>query len=271
GPQIYRSEIDDRPPEQLALVGELRTGIDKDQLVVYYQPQFNMVTLRPVRVEALVRWMHPTRGLLSPGEFIPFIELGNLVELLTEKVLARAIADCRRWHRAGIHVDVAVNVPPRLLRHMDFAESVFAALDAERLPADALTLEVTESGLLSDVESALPVFEALRERGVRLSIDDFGTGYSSFTHLRRLPVDEIKIDRTFVSQMVENEEDAAIVRSTIDLGRSIGRTMVAEGVEDQETMQALLDLECDLAQGFLLAQPMTGKRFLRWIDERAAD
>ena len=161
-----------------------------------------------------------------------------------------------------------MNVPPRLLRHREFAEQVLNALAARRLAPDALTLEVTESGLVSDIEAMRPVFETLREAGVRLSIDDFGTGYSSFSHLRRLPVDEIKVDRSFVSQMVANEADAAIVRSTIDLGRSIGRTVVAEGVEDQETLHALLGLDCDLVQGFLLAQPMTNRRFLRWLEER---
>lgn len=264
GPEVYRADLDRHSPERLALIGELRAGIARDELVVHYQPQVHTRSLAPQRVEALVRWRHPVHGLLMPAEFIPFIELGNLVEELTRAVLDSAVRDCVAWRAQGVALDLAVNVPPRLLRDPSFVDMVARVLARRGLPAAALTLEVTESGLLTDVDHAAPIFDALRQFGVRLSIDDFGTGYSSFTHLRRLPVDEIKVDRSFVQQMVRDEQDAAIVRSTIDLGRSIGRTIVAEGVEDEETLSLLRALDCDLVQGFRLARPMPLADLLTW-------
>jgi diguanylate cyclase (GGDEF)-like protein len=268
GPEVYRADLDRHSPERLSLLSELRSGIEADELVLHYQPQIELTGDSLKRVEALVRWQHPRRGLLSPGEFIPLIELGHLVELLTDWVIRRALADCARWQRTGLDVDVAVNVPPRLLRHSDFTDRLLDLLSEQRLSTSRLTLEVTESSLLADIEHAQPVFEHIRGLGVRMSIDDFGTGFSSFTHLRRLPVDEIKIDRSFVSQMTSHPEDGAIVRSTIDLGTSIGRTIVAEGVEDEQTLQLLRRLGCNLAQGYHFARPMPLPRLLDWARHR---
>lgn len=270
GPELYSAGIDRHSAAQLSMLSELRGGIETDQLVLHYQPQVELASGRLTRVEALVRWNNPQRGLLAPGEFIPFIELGNLIELLTDWVLLRALADCARWRRAGFDMDVAINVPPRLLRHRDFCERVLDALQHQGLDARHLTLEVTESGLLADIEHSLPVFEHLRSLGVRMSIDDFGTGYSSFTHLRQLPVDEIKIDRSFVSHMACEQDDGAIVRSTIDLGKSIGRAIVAEGVEDAKTLDMLSTLGCDFAQGYHMCRPIPVDELLLWARARQA-
>ena len=265
GVNVYRAEDDTYSPERLALVGELRTGIEQDQLIIHYQPQVNLATGAPRRVEALVRWEHPTLGLLLPEEFIPFIELGNLVERLTEWVLGRAMADCAAWLADGLDLGVSINIAPRSVRDPDFPQRIRQELERHALAPERLTLEVTETGLLIDPGLSLPIFEQLRALGVRLSIDDFGTGYSSFAHLRTLPVDEIKIDRTFVRDMMADPQDAAIVQSTIQLGRSIGRQVVAEGVETAAVLECLAELGCDYAQGYHIARPMTEARLREWL------
>ena len=269
GFEIYRSEDDTYSPARLALVGELRGGIERGELVLHYQPQISLEDGAAVRVEALVRWQHPKQGLLPPARFIPMIEPGNLVERLTDWVLDHAIGRCAEWNRSGIEVGIAVNVAPRSIRGQALPEQVGALLAEHGLDPARLTLEVTEGGLLGDPELALPVFQKLRDMGPRLSIDDFGTGYSSLAHLRQLPVDEIKIDCSFVLDMTTNEADLAIVRSTIQLGKNLGREVVAEGIERRETLDQLTDLGCELGQGFFIGRPMDEAGLLEWLAARA--
>ena len=270
GLEVYRSEDDTHSPERLALVGELRGGIERNELAVHYQAQVSLADRRPKSAEALVRWRHPKLGMLLPQEFVPYIELGNLVERLTDWVLQQAIRDCASWRANGSDIGISVNVAPRSFRNPEFPERVASFLKRGGLPPELLTLEVTEGGLLTDPEATLPVFQHLRTLGIRLAIDDFGTGYSSFAHLKELPIDEIKIDRTFVFNMIEDEQDSAIVRSTIQLGKSVGRTVVAEGVEDEAVMAELAALGCDYAQGYLVHAPLERERFVEWLAEQAS-
>jgi len=255
GVVLYDRADDDHSPERLRLLADLALAIDSDQLVLHYQVQVRMD--RSVRgVEALVRWRHPTRGLLAPAEFIPAAERTGLIHSLTDVVLSTALAEARTWLEAGSPTPVAVNVSTRTLLDAGFVERVFALLAVHGMPAELLVLEITETTIMEDPERALEVLTLLSDAGVRLSIDDFGTGYSSLAYLKALPVNELKIDRSFVAGMTDNVRDHVIVDSTVALGRRLGLEVVAEGVEDEATRAALVDLGCELAQGFLFGRPV---------------
>jgi diguanylate cyclase (GGDEF)-like protein/PAS domain S-box-containing protein len=252
---VYDASHDDGEPSRLALGGELRRALDRRELVVYYQPQGNMHTGRVTGVEALVRWNHPARGLLPPDDFMPFAEHTGLMKPLTLYVLGEALDQCRRWTEEGHRVRVAVNVSGRNLLDAAFPAAVRALLERCRVPAEQLVLEITENTIATDPFRARPTLDGLSRLGVRLSIDDYGTGYSALSHLRRLPVQELKIDRSFVMSMATDGDDATIVRTTIDLAQNLGLEVVAEGVENQETYNMLRALGCDSAQGSLLGPP----------------
>ncbi|MEA2237817.1 MAG: hypothetical protein QOC81_2541 [Thermoanaerobaculia bacterium] len=266
---VYSAEQDRNTPTRLALVSELRQAIDHGQLLLHYQPEVDLRRATFNRVEALVRWEHPQHGLLPPDEFIPLAERTGLIGPLTSWVLNEALGQCRAWHNESIPLGVSVNLSGRLLQDPGLVDLVAESLHRWRLDPSLLTLELTESSIMSDPDHALNVMQRLRALTVRLSIDDFGTGYSSLTHLRLLPVDEIKIDKSFVLGMLTNEADDAIVHSTIQLCHNLGRRVVAEGVEDKETNERLRELECDFVQGFHLAHPMRSSALPAWI-ERAA-
>jgi diguanylate cyclase (GGDEF)-like protein len=255
GLAVYASEHDHNSTAQLQLLGELRVALDQRQLVLHYQPKLDLVTGEVRGVEALVRWQHPERGLLPPGEFVPTAERTGLINPLTDYVLDVALAKAAQWLEQGLSIPMAVNISARSLPDPGFPDRVLAALSARRIPPASLTLEITETSIMEDPEHALAALQRLHDAGVYLSIDDFGTGYSSLAYLKRLPVDEIKIDRSFVSALTVDARDRLIVASTVSLGRALGLDVVAEGVEDEQTLAVLQELGCDLAQGFLFGRP----------------
>jgi diguanylate cyclase (GGDEF)-like protein len=244
-------------PSRLNVLGDLRRALDTDgELLLHYQPKFTLDGRHIEGLEALLRWQHPERGMVPPGEFIPVAEGTGIILRLTERVLGLALTQMRRWLDEGHPVPVAVNLSTRCLMDADLPDLVAVLLAQHRVPARLLRLEVTESAVMGDAARCLDVLQRLHDLGVHLSIDDFGTGYSSMAYLRQLPVDELKIDRSFVMGMTDTQQDAVLVRTAIDLGHNLGLTVVAEGVEGAEHVAALQELGCDIAQGFHFARPM---------------
>ena len=265
GHSVYSAETDAHSPARLTLLADLRRDSCRDQFRLYFQPEVELATGRVRRTEALARWLHPELGLLLPRDFIPLAEAGNLVHRVTQWALEAAIQACRRWQQAGLAVGVSVNLSPRDLREAGLAQSIAASLDAAGLEPAWLTLEITEGSLLADPEHAIALLRPILDAGVILSIDDFGTGYSSLSHMKQLPASEIKIDRTFVHEMMRNEHDAVIVRSLIELGHSFGRQVVAEGIEDFATWNRLAVLGCDLGQGFFVSPALAEDEIVEWM------
>ena len=264
GVVAYRHDRDNRAPSRLALLGDLRRALDGDELVVHYQPQVDMLSRQLCGLEALVRWQHPQRGLLAPAEFLPVAETTGLINRLTLRVLDLVLAQTQLWLDQQHAVPVAVNLSARCLHDPRLPAIVSAALTRHRVPAHLLRLEITESAIMSDPARALDILRQLSDSGVRLSLDDFGTGYSSMSYLRELPVDELKVDRSFVTDMTGDAKDHLLVRTAVELGHNLGMSVVAEGVEDEPTMHALSNLGCDVAQGYPLARPMTVAAFAAW-------
>jgi|tagenome__1003787_1003787.scaffolds.fasta_scaffold20961750_2 diguanylate cyclase (GGDEF)-like protein len=255
GYAFYTAERDPYSARRLAMVAELRAAIDDRSLDVHYQPKIDLATSEVTGVEALVRWEHPELGPVAPVEFIPLAEQTGLIKPLTVAVLEAALVQAARWRDAGMTLPVSVNLSARNLVDPQLPGEVEALLSRFGVPPSLLEIEITESSIMSDPVRALEVLTRLDQMGVRLSIDDFGTGYSSLAYLKRLPVDELKIDRGFVSNMTRDRADAFIVRCAVDLGRNLGLTIVAEGVEDAETVEALRELGCTHAQGFHFSRP----------------
>jgi diguanylate cyclase (GGDEF)-like protein len=263
---IYDPSHDVRRQEFLTLLGELRRAVDAGELVLHYQPKMSLVETRVTSVEALVRWRHPQRGFIEPAEFIPFAEQTGYIGAITRWVLSRAIEQCGVWERTGLRIRMCVNISARDLRlGSELVNFVSAALQAAELPAGMLCLEITESALMEDPMSAQSALRKLRELGVATSIDDYGTGYSSLAYIKQLPVNELKIDRAFVSGMEADRRNAAIVHSTIELGHNLGLTVVAEGVETDHELAELRRFGCDEAQGFLFSRPMSAAALERWL------
>ncbi len=252
--ELYSAERDRHTTRRLSLLGELHHAIEQSELIFYYQPVADLATGRIASVEALVRWEHPKHGLIPPDEFIPLAEPTGLIEPLTAYALTHSLRQCRAWLDQGLRIGVAVNVSVRNLYEAGFARKIANHLAVARVPAELLTLEITEGTVMADPVRAAMVLDELHAMGVRIAIDDFGTGYSSLVHLKRLPVDYIKIDRSFVMNM-ENDDDAAIVRSTIDLAHNLGLEVVAEGVESELHWQRLTELGCNFGQGHFIARP----------------
>lgn len=266
-----RSSQERRP---LALLGDLREAIDQRALTLHYQPKVDLATNEVCGVEALLRWNHPTRGNIAPSEFVPVAERTGLIHPLTAFVLAEALAQCRRWMDDGIELPVAVNVSTRNVLDVSFVGNVRTALELARVPAELLELEVTESTIMDDPSRAQRVLEELRMIGVRIAIDDFGTGYSSLAYLRVLPVDHLKIDRSFVMDMISTPSNGVIVRSAVQLAQNLGLSVIAEGVETQEAMEQLAALGCDAAQGYHLSRPVSADDLITWLhgwNERWSD
>ena len=265
GIELYRPERDIHTPDRLDLLGSVRRALERDELEMHFQPTVSFPSGRPVGVEALVRWNHPGRGLLFPDAFLDLVEQSGMMRQLTHAVLAKSLAQAEVWWQSGIELPVAVNVSVRDLSDSGFADVVADLLRTHHLPASALKLEITEHVLMADPARMTHALEALGRLGVDLSLDDFGTGYSSLVHLKRLPVSEIKVDRSFVARMTTDADDGAIVRSIVDLAHSLGLRVVAEGVETVETWRALDALGCDLAQGYLISRPVPGAEATRWL------
>ena len=249
----------------VTLFGELRSGIAADQLRLHYQPQVTVSDGRVRVVEALVRWQHPTRGLLSPAAFIELAERTALIRPLTAQVLRLAARDCRRWRDDGLELTVAVNLSAALLQDERIVRDVLQALAAYRLPPSALQVEITESAPIRDERGALRVLQTLVAHGIGIAIDDFGTGHASLSHLARLPVQIVKIDRSYVQTMDEDPAAGAIVPALLHLAHNLKLRAVAEGVETEEQWSRLQELGCDEAQGFWLARPTPADMLLRTV------
>jgi diguanylate cyclase (GGDEF)-like protein/PAS domain S-box-containing protein len=254
---------------RLTLVGELRRAIERDELVLHYQPKALLDNSSVRSVEALVRWQHPTRGLIFPDDFIPIAQETSLIGPLTLHVVEMALRQGRIWRDDGLDLTIAVNLSTRNLLDRELPHRLEELLESANMPATSLELEVTESSMLANPKRAKVVLGELSALGIRLSIDDFGTGYSSLCYLRELPVDEIKIDRSFVMRMNEERDDVAIVRSTIDLGRNLGLDVVAEGVETREIWDKLQELGCQTAQGYYLSRPVPAEMLTEWLRDRS--
>jgi diguanylate cyclase (GGDEF)-like protein len=265
----YQPELDHYEATNLSLVAELRQAINADELVLHYQPQSNIATGCIDAVEALVRWQHPTQGLLYPDRFLPLAEQTDLIDKLTEWVLATALVEMRNLGALGADVAVAVNCSARSIGRADFARKVIQALSNHDVAPERLIIEVTETALLTDPARAARVLTDLAEAGVTISLDDFGRGHTSLGYLSALPVHELKIDRSFVTDMRENRAHAAIVRSIIDLGHNLSMRVVAEGIETDDVVATLRQYNCDIAQGFLLARPMPAEDLDRWLVQTA--
>jgi len=267
--RLYEPELHNQSPRRLTFVTELRAALQNGDLEVHVQPKARLDSGQVVGVEALVRWEHPELGWVPPDEFVPVAERSGLIGPLTTKVLDGALAACAQWRTAGHDVSVAVNLSARSLHDADLVEEVDRLLRRHGIPAERLTLEVTEGSVMADPTRAVAVLHQLRDLGVRLSVDDFGTGYSSLSYLQRLPVQEVKIDRSFITGLSTEHENVAIVRAIIDLGRHLGLEVVAEGVEDGDTWDLLASMNCDLVQGWHLARAMPTAELPGWLATRS--
>jgi predicted signal transduction protein with EAL and GGDEF domain len=252
------------------LVTQFRQALETDQVSIHYQPKVALPRREVLGVEALVRWRHPEFGDLHPDEFVPAVEAAGLVDALTEFVLDKALIRVRKWLDRSMRIGVAVNLSVRSLADVEFPNRVAAALERRRVPPELLTLELTESGVMADPQRALPVLRALHNLGVVLAVDDFGTGYSSLAYLRQLPVDEVKIDKSFVFGMGSDLGDLAVVRSIVELGHSLGLVVVAEGVEEDAARDQLAEMGCDVAQGYLISRPLSEERLEAWLQARTS-
>ena len=269
GAAVYSPEHDQSSVRRLALLGELRRAIAENELTLHYQPVIELATGVVHAVEALVRWEHPTHGLMPPAEFIELAEVSGLIQPLTRWVLEHAVDQIVAWRELDIRLRVAVNLSVRNLYDIELAPWLNTLLLDRGVDAGLLTLEITESELMDDPLYAMEVLGKLKALGVATSIDDFGTGYSSLAYLKNLPIDELKIDRSFVGSMVDDDSDLTIVRSTIDLSHNLGLDVVAEGVENAETLDRLADLGCDRAQGYHLSRPLTPSALITWLADPA--
>ncbi len=254
---------------RLSVLSDIRHAHASDQIVVHFQPIVD-VGKRTVRgAEGLVRWEHPHHGLIGPGAFVATVEQTGLIGPLTRHVLERSISECARWRRDGRDLSVAVNLSVRNLLDRDLPTLIERMLASHELPATALRVELTESMIMSDPDRALATLARLSDLGVRISVDDFGTGYTSLQNLKRLPIDELKIDHSFVTPMLHDESSLIIVRSTINLGHDLGLRVIAEGVEDEPTLTRLSGLGCDLVQGFHVSEPLPARALDEWLELNA--
>jgi diguanylate cyclase (GGDEF)-like protein len=266
GPEPYRYDIDRRTPERLSMLGDLRSALEHQDLEAYFQPKLDLVSGLVVGAEALVRWRHPTRGFVPPLDFVPLAETTGLITVLTNQILRKSVATIRLLDDLGFRLNVSVNLSTLDLLDEQIVSRVASCLSDNGVEPDQLTLEITETALLADGPRTLATAEGLRALGVHLSIDDFGTGFSSLSYLRMLPASELKVDRSFVTNMLLDDRDEVIVRSTIDLGHNLGMRIAAEGVEDQATIDRLRVLGCELAQGYGISPPLAFDRFLVWLN-----
>jgi predicted signal transduction protein with EAL and GGDEF domain len=266
--QMYAEEYDEYSIDRLALAAQLRRGIERGELTVHYQPKAPLDGGETTAVEALVRWNHPQLGCIGPDGFIPLAEQTGVIKALTGRVLEAALEQCKCWRDEGLDVTVSVNVSARDLLDHALPSIVRELLDRFQVPPFALQLEITESRIVADLRRARNALEELRRMGVKIAIDDFGTGFSSLLQLQQLPIDEIKIDRSFVTEMETDESDAVLVRSIIELARNLGLRVTAEGVETESVRRSLSKLGCDFAQGFHIGRPATAAECRRYLSAR---
>ncbi len=268
---VYCAQLDQHSPHRLTIMGELRRGIDRDELVLHFQPKVNIKTGRVGEVEALVRWNHQVHGRLPPEQFITLAETTGLINPLTQWVLNRSLEQSAMWRSEGLELGVAVNLSAQVLLDQDLPDMVAQALMHHDVPPEKLVIEITETTILVDKDRAMQALVRLAAMGVRISIDDFGTGYSSLSYLSRMPVKEIKIDKSFVMDMTNNANNASIVRATIDLGHNLGLEVTAEGVENAVTLSLLRGLDCDAVQGYYFTKALGADQFRDWLRTRCGD
>jgi diguanylate cyclase (GGDEF)-like protein len=267
---VYAAETDHNSAERLSLLGDLRRALEsstaRDQIAMYYQPQVEIATGEVVGVEALLRWHHPRRGLVNPEELTKVAEHSGVMRLLTRRVVEDVVEQLAKWAAAGLYLRAAVNVSVRDLHTTEIADQIAERMRRYGLPPDRLQLEITEGALMADPKRVLATIGRLDRLGVAIALDDFGTGYSSMQHLRRLPLSEVKVDRSFVLGMADDADDAAIVRSVIELSNALGLRVVAEGVEDERTWRLLHAAGCHVAQGWFFARPLPAAKLVDWVD-----
>ena len=270
GLAVYDEERDHNSVRHLTITGELRRAIETHQLSFHYQPKIDLFSGRVIGVEALIRWQHQELGFVPPDEFIVLAEQTGLIEPITYWGFEQACTQYNLWRARDLDIGIAINLSARCLHQPTLPEHVMAILERWSVPPEKITVEITETAIMSDPERAETNVARLHEHGLRLSVDDFGTGHSSLAYLRRLPLDELKIDRSFVMQMTDNDDDAVIVRSTIDLAHSLGLKVVAEGVESERHLKILRALDCDTAQGYHISRPVTVDQLETWHEARQA-
>jgi EAL domain-containing protein (putative c-di-GMP-specific phosphodiesterase class I) len=271
GVATFKPEYDRYSPRRLAMMGELRKAIRDNDLTLFYQPKIEIASGRAVAVEALVRWTHPGFGKIPPNEFIPMAERTGMIKPLTQWVINQALGQCASWLNKGITLDMAINLSAWDLGDIRLPERIGQMLEAWGLESRCLVLEITETAVMADPELSSTILGQLDEMGVRISVDDYGTGYSSLAYIKRLPLEELKIDQSFVHDMASAEYDATIVRSTVALAHNLGLSVVAEGVEDLETLQLLESLGCDKVQGYYLSRPLPANDLEEWYRECHAE
>ncbi|HZR47238.1 MAG TPA: EAL domain-containing protein [Candidatus Manganitrophaceae bacterium] len=268
GYTVYSPEADQNSPRRLVLLGELQDAMRENELFLVYQPKIDLKSGRITGVESLARWNHPQYGVIPPDQFIPTAEHSGLIKPLTQWGAKIALDQCRSWDRAGRTLSMAINLSVRNLEDQQFPELMAEWIERSGVAPSQLELEITEGALMVNPRHAMEILTRLNKMGIRLSIDDFGTGYSSLAYLKKLPVHQLKIDKSFVIDMATNEEDAIIVRSTIELSHNLGLQVVAEGVETEEVLKRLVALGCDEAQGYYISRPVPPEELNRWLEKR---
>jgi diguanylate cyclase (GGDEF)-like protein len=266
--QIYNKTLDVNSVERLNLINELRHAISDNQLVLHYQPKLSLATGKPTHVEALVRWYHPTIGMIPPDNFIHIAEQTGQIDALTQWVFLTALQQYNQWLFMGININIAVNISAENLKSEDFFDFICGAMENAKVPSNKITLEVTESAVVDDTGVAMALLKKFKMKGMKISIDDYGTGYSSLAQLKQLPVHELKIDKSFVQRLHEDEDDQIIVRSTIELAHNMGLTVVAEGVEDEFSLNWLTQHQCELAQGYFISRPQAAEKITPWLIDK---
>ncbi len=265
GYSVYESSFDKHSPMRLTLMSELRNAIDRDQLELYYQPKIDIQSCELFGAEALVRWNHPKHGFISPDEFIPMAERTRTIKTLTLWVLKRAFQHCAEWHRKGLEIKISVNLSAKDLLDPNLPDIIAGVTASSGVKPEWIILEITESSIMTDPERALIVINRLNEMGFELAVDDFGTGYSSLAYLKKMPLSELKIDKSFVEDIQNSDNDAIIVKATINLAHNLGLHVTAEGVENQEILNRLKGYGCDIAQGYYFSKPLAVDAFNEWM------
>ena len=269
--QTYAEEYDEYSIDRLELAAQLRRGIERGELTVLYQPKVALHGQTVPAVEALARWNHPQLGCIGPDGFIPLAEQTGIITLLTERVLDTALAQCASWHRDGHDVTVSVNVSTRTLLDHDLPPMIRTLLNRYQLPPSVLELEIPERRIITDLRRSRNALDELRAMGVTIAIDDFGTGSATLTQLQELPIDAIKIDRSFVTRMETHHDDAVLVRSMIELGQNLHLHVTAQGVENEDTNRSLRELGCDYAQGLHIARPLLATEYHNYLEALSAE
>ena len=271
GISTYSISMDEHSPRRLTLMGELKRAIDRDDLQLFYQPKINLAKNVICGAEALIRWKHELHGNISPDEFIGLAERHRMIRPLTQWVLERAFNTCAEWHQLGKDLTVSINLSTKDLHDPELPDQIAGIAAKSEVQPGWIVFEITESSLMGDPTRALLVIERLRSMGYQFSIDDFGTGYSSLAYLKKLPLSELKIDKSFVLDMAGNENDAIIVRATVNLAHNLGLTVVAEGIETAEAMNMLKSMGCDIGQGYLFSPALSKPDFEKWMSAWTAD